>query len=1122
MLHTADGGWLFSATSLTDHLACAHLTVERRRIALGERPFSPRPDDPHAELVRERGIAHEIEQFSLLTERADGPVVDLGSDTDSGPPTREDLRSRAEDTLAAMRDGAALIYQGTLLSGRWQGRPDFLRRIDHPDAPWGYAYEVLDTKLSRQVKPHVAHQLCLYTRLVGEVQGVEVGHAWVILGNGRWERVEVSRFGALHRRATARLERVVDDGPGETYPEPTAHCAICRLAGECAARRRSDDHLSLVAGARRDQRKKLVAADLSTLTQLAELQDGQEVPGMPVARVGLLHHQARLQRNAREGREPVRRHLAAEANRGYARLPRPSPGDVFFDLEGDPYATPDGGIEYLWGWVTAAVYDCLWAHTLSEEREAFQRFVDVVEARRREHPDMHVFHYAPHEASTLRRLSIQYATCEDEIDAWLRSGVLVDLFAVVRQGLQVVVESYSLKKLEPHHGYVRTERTVREGGGSIIAYEQWLATGDQSLLDAIREYNREDCESTRSLRDWLADRMRPEAARELGVDFDALVTQEPQAINPPGWLAEVDALIAALHDGLPTDPTADDPDQAERRLLGHLLLYHHRENKPQWWQWFDLCSKTPEELVDERDAVGLLTLDPSVPPAPVKRSLDWTLRFPEQEVKLSTGSATDPTTGDDYTVVCVEDDHLILRRGKNADPPEPRALIGQRPPDPAPLRSALVELARSVLAGDGRFRAARSVLRRELPQVSGVRLGPAISDLVQATLNLRDSHLAVQGPPGTGKTYAAARMIVTALREGRRIAATANSHAAIQNLLRAVEEHADDQGVRFVGAYNPGSSGGNTYDSPTDMVAVVGNTGAQAPEITLLAGTAWLLSRPEHEGAFDLLFIDEAGQMALAAAAAAGRCATSIVMLGDPQQLPQVNQATHPDGSGASVLGHLLQNDAVIAGDRGVLLDTSWRMHPEVCSFISRLSYDDALTPHPDCARQHIACSGRLNGAGLRVVEVAHDGRSQDAPEEAQAIADLCRELLQDGRVTGRAGTTRPLTRSDILIVAPYNLAVSRLQAHVPDGVRVGTVDRFQGQEAPVVFFALTCSSDEDVPRGLDFLFDRNRLNVAISRAQCLAVLVHSPTLLDASCTTLEQMQLADALCGLVEAAALV
>jgi uncharacterized protein len=524
-------------------------------------------------------------------------------------------------------------------------------------------------------------------------------------------------------------------------------------------------------------------------------------------------------------------------------------------------------------------------------------------------------------------------------------------------------------------------------------------------------------------------------------------------------------------------------------------------------------------LVDERDAVGCLYRDVDVRPYPVRRSMAWTFRFPPQEVKLDAGRLLDPTTRRAYKVLEIGDEHVVVSQGPGQPVPEPTALISAGPIQAGVLREALAELARAVLAGGHDHLAARSLLRRERPRLNAGSFyqhgdAPTSEELCEATLALDGSHLVVQGPPGTGKTYQGARMVLAALRAGRRVGVTAQSHAAIQNLLDAIEDYAQEVGHRFDGVYK-----GHGYESAHGLVAVVDDNKDVTNEHDLVAGTAWLFAREQHRGRFDLLVVDEAGQFALANAAAVALAARNVVLLGDPQQLPQVTQAAHPGSSGASVLEHLLAGEPTIPRDRGFFLAESWRMHPDVCAFVSERSYDGRLGSRNACALRRIGAPGALHGAGLRFLPVTHKDCSQRSPEEAQAIAAACAQLLDGGKVTDEDGVVRPLEAADIMVVAPYNLAVTCIRSAVPDGVQVGTVDKFQGREAPVVFFAMTCSSGEDVPRGLDFLFSRNRLNVAISRAQCLAVLVASPRLLDADCRTLEAMELVDGACRFVEMA---
>jgi predicted RecB family nuclease len=1105
-----DSSLILSSTDLASHLACSHLVQQKLRVVTGERGALTLGDDPHAALIRSRGEEHEREQLSVLRAEA-ADFLDLSR----LPPatSREGLEAGARATKAAMEEGAALIYQAPLFQSGWQGRVDFLRRVPGKSQFGDYAYEVLDTKLARQVKPHFVHQLCLYSRLLGMAQGTEPEHAHLILGDGSPVALELGRYAALHRYVTAQLEAVVAAPSFDTYPEPVEHCDICDLYSECRQRLVNDDHLSLVASMRRENRNDLQELEIRTVAALAEADQPEGRNPLGTERFTYLRQQAALQVESRETGEPRHKHLQPAPAAGYALLPELNPGDVYFDLEGDPYVG-DVGIEYLWGWWTGDSYEHEWAHDSASEKAALERFVDRITELRDQHPGMHVFHYAPHERAKLRSLSIAHATRENEVDALLRGEVLIDLFAVVRQGLQVGEETYSLKALERHHAFERLEQGVREGGGSIVVYENWLLTGDSGLLESIRAYNEEDCRSTMALRRWLEEAMRPEAAAEFKVDFSTLTAEEKEDRGPPEWMPDVLALIDQLRQPQPGDT---ENAEAERALLANLLLYHHREGKPGWWRYFDLRGKPIMDLIEDRDAVAGLMLDEAIPPTPWKQSLDYVFTFPPQEFRLGTGDAEDPTTGKKYKVVGSGAERITLRVGKTQPPPDPVALVSGSPPPIKTLREALVELAQQTLAGDmEKYTAAHELLRRSPPRTTG-ELGEDGGSIVSAVLGLDRSVLPIQGPPGTGKTFNAARIVTAALAAGKRVGITAPSHAAIENVLRAVEKRSHQEGSAFSGIYKPKEGG--KYEGPYGMVENAKTNGDVAEEFQLVAGTPWLFARSEHRGAFDLILVDEAGQFPLANAAAVGLASESLVLLGDPQQLPQVTQAEHPEGSGASVLEHLLAGEQTVLEDRGILLTESWRMHPDVCAFVSERSYDGRLRSREACGLRKVTAAAAITGVGLRAIAVEHEGRSQASPEEGEVIAAACRELLAGAKVTNDQGEDRTLAAKDILVVAPYNLAVREINARVPDGVRVGTVDRFQGQEAPVVFYAMTCSAGEDVPRGMEFLFDSHRLNVAVSRAECLAVLVHSPRLLDANCRTLEAMELVDGVCRFVELA---
>jgi hypothetical protein len=361
---------------------------------------------------------------------------------------------------------------------------------------------------------------------------------------------------------------------------------------------------------------------------------------------------------------------------------------------------------------------------------------------------------------------------------------------------------------------------------------------------------------------------------------------------------------------------------------------------------------------------------------------------------------------------------------------------------------------------------------------------------------------------------------VALMRQGRRVGVTAPSHKAIHNLLEEIERVARDQGFRFRG-YKRGD-GDNAYRSPFGdggMIENIAIARCEAPDddVLLVAGTSWLFARPGMEGVIDTLLIDEAGQVSLADSLAVGTCATNLILLGDPRQLAQVAQGGHPEQTAVSALGHLLGDERTMPAQRGLFIDVSRRMHPDVCRFVSEISYGGELTSLDQCRHQGVSSDG-LSGAGLRALLVPHTGNRRDAREEADVIAEHV-ALLEGGTVTGADGSIRPIADAGVMVVTPYNAQVRLLRSLLPDWVDVGTVDKFQGREAAVVFFSMATSSGEDMPRNVDFLYSRNRLNVAVSRAKCLAVLVASPALLTIKCKTVEQMRLVNALCRFVEMA---
>jgi len=1157
-LQLVDGAIVLSATDLNNYLACGHLTaldlsVLRQGLA---RPQSP---SGQAGLLAELGEAHERGYLELLRRQNLRRAI-VSIDRSAG------ISAAAAATERAMADGAEIVYQATFFDGTWLGHADFLRRVDEqlPGGRWPWHYEVEDTKLARQTEPYFLLQLCYYSEHVERVQGVAPRSMYVVLGDGTRHRFAVDEFAAYYRSAKQRFLADLDSHVA-TYPLPVDQCNYCVWDATCEQRRRKDDHLSLVANMTRLQTERLNGAGISTLAALAAARDDARPPEMVAATYDKLRRQARLQDEQRKALaahdpDPWKYEFieaAIEERRGFFLLPEPSPGDLFFDMEGDPYYElgTGTGLEYLFGAYTAdGSWHAFWGCDRSErptgadrpaEKRAFEEFVKFVMQRREAFPGMHVYHYASYEKTALQKLSQRHATCEEEIATILREEVLVDLYRVVRQALVVGQPSYSIKKIEEYYGKRGDASGVKAGDESILWFEEWRALRfdparrNDRILDDLEIYNKYDCVSTFGLRDWLLS-LRTAAAEKFGCEIPPYGGKpvDAEAIRKDPKYAELmDRLDAKIPEDF--DPALADPQLAAVRLLflaRHMLEYHYREERPVWWKFHDRCDTYQEDpalLVDDAETIVGLEWIAS---APVQSSIAYTGRFPAQLRKIDDGTAYDPRTKASVgTITSVDDGDeygtIVLKRGKGrAHEPLPPAVTVRKIVYASTVLDAIARFAEALLAsGAGcSYRAAYDVLSGAAPRLRGRPPGGTIQpevvneDSVRAVVDaLDDSYLFVQGPPGAGKTYLGARLIVDLIDRGTKVGITANSHKAIHNLLDEVEAVAAERNVAFRGVKRSNKDEPETRYDSAHFESVEGSLACDAE---CVAGTAWAFGPDAMDQRLDYLFVDEAGQVALPVAIAVMTAARNVVLLGDPLQLAQVTHTEHPGGVGASVLEHVLGSELrPVAPNRGILLTDSYRMHPDVCGFISGLLYEGKLHAAPARERQAVDSPG-LSGTGLRWIPVRHAHNKQRSPEEARAIGDEIERLLQ-GTVTDVDGITRPLRTDDVIVVSPYNAQVQCIRRELDSrpgcaGVEVGTVDKFQGREAYVVFFSTAASSPEDAPRGARFIFDRQRFNVAISRARALAVMVGSPELLVHRCASIEDVRVANGVCRFIEVTA--
>jgi predicted RecB family nuclease len=1097
---------LYSATDLVNFLGCRHATfLDRRQL---DAPVPLAESDPYLLLLQQKGIEHERAYLEQL--RLEGTqIIEIGEGS---------LEDRAAQTRTAMDQGVEVIYQGALMQGHWHGYADFLLRVPGESRLGSYLYEPIDTKLAHTEKPKHVLQLCMYADLLAAEQGAPPLHMQIIPGVGPPVTLLLSDFHYYFEMARERFEAFMGDLPEASVGEPCNHCDLCRWQEQCENEWEAVDHLSLVANIRRGQIAKLEAAGIATMSALATVTDATKIPKLQADTLLRLSTQARLQdAKRRDGRNRVDV-LPHTAGKGFARLPAPDAGDLFFDMEGDPLMA--GGLEYLFGFVdvhrAAPRFTSFWGHDREREKRAFEAAMDFITARMAASPDAHVFHYAAYEETALKRLAMVHGTRETALDNLLRQGKLIDLYRVVREAVRVSEPSYSIKNLEVFYMPARTGE-VKDAGSSVVVYEQWRRMGEGRLLQEIADYNEVDCVSTLKLRDWLLTLRSPEIPWYTGADGGP---------DEPDRTAEREAAeqrVAATIGRLLQVPAADKPF---RELVGHLLEFHRREAKPKWWARFQWRDMSEEELIDDAECIGGLRRDFSVAPFKDKRSMVHTFTFAPQDFKIRLGSkpsraATLQPAGE---VVMLDEDsfRIQLKVGPTAAPlGDVLALIPEPPLDDKILREAIYRYAESVITGTGGYAAVTSVLRADLPRIRGHRVGePLISpndDTVNVAVDvisrMDESHLLIQGPPGAGKTYVSAAAIVNLLNGGARVGVASNSHKAINNLLEEIERHAQVRGVVFRGVKKCST---DEQRCGSTMINNVFDNAEVGPQYNLVAGTAWLFARPDLDQTLDYLFIDEAGQVSLGNLVAMGSSARNIVLVGDQMQLSQPIQGAHPGKSGLSALESLLQDHATVPPDRGIFLAVTRRMHPDVCRFISDAMYEGRLRADPGTASQQLnlnpGADPALKPSGISYVSVDTLDCRQKSEEESDRIQVIFDSLLTQ-RWTDRDGKKSLLSVDDILVVSPYNMQVNLLKSKLPANARVGTVDKFQGQEAAVVIVSMTTSSAEDMPRNMEFLYSRNRLNVAVSRARSLAIIVASPLLLEAPCTGVEQMRLVNTLC---------
>ena len=1155
-----NGGYLYTPSDLVEFLSSPFATWMTRRFVDDPSAVTPDADPPELLSLREQAQRHE--QACLAQLRAEGhDVYEVPSSGD-----------RVQLTRQAMQAGHDVIFHAVLAQADFWAQAAFLVRVDATSVFGDYAYEVWETKVARVVKPESLIQLCCHADLLEALQGCRPKQIHIVLGNGERQPFRTNDYVYYYRALKRACVSFVEQAHQAHPLLPNLGGNNGRWQSQAEALLESADHLCRVATITQQQMDKLQDAGITTMQALAETSQ-THIARLDDAIFARLREQARLQIASAKRLQPAYQivtPLADDPRKGLAVLPPASRLDVYFDMEG--YPLTEGGLEYLFGAIYVepgearfepgeARFIDWWAHDAQEEKRAFEGFIDWVFARWQADSSLHIYHYANYEVAALRRLMGRYGTREAEVDTLLRQHVFVDLYTIVRQGVQVGEPCYSIKNLE--HLY-REQRAgaVTQAIDSIVFYDRWLASGESGrwqespLLQDIRDYNRDDCESTWQLTEWLRQRQY-----EAGISWlppGGGVLDAEQALESLSEPNPRHALAERLLAEIPHAAAARTPEEDRwhlQEMFGHVVEFHRREEKPLWWATFERHAMTEQELVEDLDCLGGLERA-SDPPVRIKNSLGfWYVFDPDQDTKLTAGKtcffAHDLDITTDIQVLDRDTGRVCLKFG----PKKIKQLDGQQPPRRLSLipnervsaqviAEAIEQAARSWQDAQQLSPALKNFLLREPPRLqhtpdtigtlvslmSLMNAGEDVATDVQADLGsaavrtvsaLDHSTLCIQGPPGAGKTTTAAVVILALLADGKRVGITSNSHAAILNLMHKCSDMQDGHLACI--------KVGGSEDAPffaqclgAQYVKSVRDALPHLSQVGLIGGTAWTFSAPGMRDKLDYLFVDEAGQVSVANLIGMAASTQNIVLLGDQMQLGQPIQGAHPGDSGQSSLAYLLQGQATIPNTLGLFLGTTWRLHPQLCDFISDTMYDGRLQAAAQTAQRivrvpHIGTHVIRQEAGLVFVPVQHAGNSQGSDEEVAMIQEIVAELLgreltdENGQAVGILGF------EDIVCVAPYNMQVRKLQAALGPQARVGSVDKFQGQEAAVVIVSMCASQGESSPRGIEFLFNRNRLNVALSRARSLAIVVANPGLSQTRCSTIANMALVNLFCRVME-----
>ena len=1095
---------LYSPSMIKNYLSCEYIIFNE----INEKKLNLKKKEKNisSELRFKKGNIHEDNYLQFLKSKYT-KVIDIKN-------LKISKEEKFEKTILCMKEGYEIIRGGYLKKDKWIGEFDFLEINKKLPSKFGdYSYEVLDTKNTSKPKPDHIIQIGMYTFLLESIQGVLPKIFTIVLKDMKKEVVQLSQVYEFFKINKEKYEYFILNEINKSTPQKCDYCLVCPWLDTCEKIWKDKDDLNQIGGMNKNYAKKLREQKIITASILSKQKIDKKLEGFRDEISRKLITQAKLQKEYEENGKPIFKIYEENLNKikGFNLLPKASKCDLFFDIESVPDYVVSGKLEYLFGFYYVEdgkeKFKPMWAHTKKEEKNNVINFFDFTKKHFKKYPDAKIYHYASYEITALEKLTSFHQTNMVEYDHYLIMGKFVDLFRITKQALQVSENSYSIKNLEKFYNFKRSG-DLQKGDVSQDYYTEWMETKEQKLLDEIEEYNKQDCESTYQLRNWLL-KIKPENTSWFLPSKEEIELRDNE-------IKMLDYQKKISNTKIKNKPI--------KEIITSIIGYYNRENKPEWREYFDRKHLTDDELVDDSTCIGNMHIFGSQ--AQEKRSLIYTYRYEDQEFKIKAGKEAtlannlDPEIKDRAgTITSLDHEKKIvtIKRGVSQGKLPDNISIGPPPPFKTDkLEASTYKFIDSVIENKDKYKALISLLLKENPKIKGIKDGDKIiktndftNEIPKIISALDNSYMYIQGPPGTGKTTQASNTIIELLKSKKKIGITANSHKVIHNLLDKIEEISGD--VKFKGLkmgrltdedtiYN--SQHIKTSSNEKDYIY-----GLNSEDTLIYAGTKYHFSSSYYDSKLDYLFIDEAGQVSLADIIAIGTVAKNIVLIGDQLQLGQPTKGTHPGESGKSILDFLLEDKDTIPAHRGIFLNKTYRLNTKINDFISNNFYEERLVNDSITDIRKITFDKKhiIKKEGIHHIRMNHKDNIQKSVEEGDFIKKILNELIGLKYYDGKKNRT--LTLEDFLIISPYNAQVNYLLS-VLRNAKVGTIDKFQGQEAAVTIISMTSSNSDILPRNKEFFFNRNRLNVAISRAQCVSIILFNPELLNTSPRNVEQIKL--------------